>query len=302
MQSMPNQWAEQLLMKMAGLETQTLPQATLYVVGLPIGNAADITLRALWVLSAVDVIAAEDTRETKKLLERFSINAPLVNVREHNEITQSHMIIERLQKGERVAMVTDAGTPAVSDPGARLVRAVMQAGFRVSPVPGASAVVAALSAAGLEPAGFHFVGFLPPQTKLRREKIAALAQQKESFVLYEAPHRVRDVFKDMGEMLQPVRRVVVAREITKKFETFSAMTASELIAFADEHEPRGEYVILIDEQPQDESVSLSEKDSRWLRALAAQMPASKAAATAARIVGLPRDTLYQWLLANKESA
>lgn len=302
MQSTPNQWAEQLLMKMAGLETQTLPQATLYVVGLPIGNAADITLRALWVLSVVDVVAAEDTRETKKLLERFSINVPLISVREHNEVTQSHMIIERLQKGERIAMVTDAGTPAISDPGARLVRAVMSAGFRVSPVPGASAVVAALSAAGLEPAGFHFVGFLPPQTKLRREKLATLAQQKESFALYEAPHRILDVLKDMGELLQPARRVVVAREITKKFETFAALTAAELVTFVAEHEPRGEYVILVDEQPQSDSVTLSEKDSRWLRALAAQMPASKAAATAAKIIGLPRDTLYQWLLANKRNS
>ena len=129
MQSKSNQWSEQLLMQMAGLDSQTFPDSALYIVGLPIGNAADITLRALWVLTSVDIIAAEDTRETKKLLERFSISVPTVSVREHNEIAQSDMIIERLQKGEKVAMVTDAGTPAVSDPGARLVREVLSHGF-----------------------------------------------------------------------------------------------------------------------------------------------------------------------------
>ena len=183
MQSKSNQWSEQLLMQMAGLESQTLPDSTLYVVGLPIGNAADITLRALWVLAGADIIAAEDTRETKKLLERFSISVPTVSVREHNEIAQSHMIIERLQKGERVMLVTDAGTPAVSDPGSRVVRAVMQAGFRVIPIPGASAVVTALSAAGLEPGGFHFVGFVAPQSKARREALQQLGALKEAFVL-----------------------------------------------------------------------------------------------------------------------
>ena len=211
MQSTSNQWSEQLLMQLAGLDTQTFPESTLYIVGLPIGNAADITLRALWVLAGADVIAAEDTRETKKLLERFSISVPTVSVREHNEIAQSNMIIERLKKGEKVAMVTDAGTPAVSDPGARLVREVLKAGFRVVPIPGASAVVTALSAAGLEPAGFHFVGFLPPQSKARREALRALLGQKDSFVLYEAPHRIKDVLMDLAQLAQP-EKTLLSRE------------------------------------------------------------------------------------------
>ena len=301
MQSTSNQWSEQLLMQLAGLDTQTFPNSTLYIVGLPIGNAADITLRALWVLAGADVIAAEDTRETKKLLERFSISVPTVNVREHNEIAQSNMIIERLKKGEKVAMVTDAGTPAVSDPGARLVREVLKAGFRVVPIPGASAVVTALSAAGLEPAGFHFVGFLPPQPKARHEALRTLLGQKESFVLYEAPHRIKDVLMDLAQLAQPERRVVVARELTKKFETFSVLSAAELSDWTQAHEPRGEYVILVDVAAQTDTFDLSEKDKQWLRALAGTMPASKAAAAAAKIIGCSRDEVYRWLLSEKSS-
>lgn len=301
MQSKSNQWSEQLLMQLAGLESQTLPDSTLYIVGLPIGNAADITLRALWVLAGADVIAAEDTRETKKLLERFSISVPTVSVREHNEVAQSHMIIERLQKGEKVAMVTDAGTPAVSDPGARLVREVLKAGFKVMPIPGASAVITALSAAGLEPAGFHFVGFLPPQSKARRESLCSLLGQKESFVLYEAPHRIKDVLKDLSRLAHPQRRVVVARELTKKFETFTVLTAAELEAWAEAHEPRGEYVILVDVEPDDDALQLTEKDKQWIQALAAAMPASKASAVAAKIVGVTRDDIYRWLLSQKNA-
>lgn len=299
MQSMTNQWSEQLLMQKAGLNTQSFPSAALYIVGLPIGNSADITLRALWILAMADVIAAEDTRETKKLLERFSISVPTISVREHNEIAQSHMIIERLEKGERVALVTDAGTPAVSDPGARVVRAVQEAGYRVIPIPGASAVVTALSAAGLEPGGFHFVGFLPPQPKARREAIKSLARHKESFVIYEAPHRIVDVLMDMAEALQQDRRVVVAREITKKFETFSAMPASDLAQWAQTHEPRGEYVVLVDESKDEKGLTLSDKEALWVLALAKAMPSSKAAATAAKITGFSRDEIYQWILANK---
>lgn len=301
MQSTSNQWSEQLLMQLAGLESQTLPNSALYIVGLPIGNVADITLRALWVLTSADVIAAEDTRETKKLLERFSISVPTVSVREHNEIAQSHMIIERLQKGEKVAMVTDAGTPAVSDPGARLVREVLKAGFRVIPIPGASAVITALSAAGLEPAGFQFVGFLPPQAKARREVLSALLGQKGSFVLYEAPHRIKEVLKDLGELSQPERRVVVARELTKKFETFCVMSAQELSEWLKFYEPKGEYVILVDVAPESDLLELSQKDKQWIRALASAMPSSKAAAAAAKIIGCSRDDIYKWLLMEKNA-
>lgn len=301
MQSISNQWSEQLLMQMAGLESQTLPESTLYIVGLPIGNTADITLRALWVLARADVIAAEDTRETKKLLERFSISVPTVSVREHNEIAQSHMIIERLQKGEKVALVTDAGTPAVSDPGARVVREVLKHGFRVMPIPGASAVITALSAAGLEPAGFHFFGFLPPQAKARRQALGELLGRQESFVLYEAPHRIKDVLNDLAELARPDRRIVVARELTKKFETFTVLNAEELTSWSQSHEPRGEYVILVDQDPGEETFNLSDKDQQWIRALCNAMPASKAAATAAKIIGANREDVYRWILSEKQN-
>ena len=301
MQSISNQWSEQLLMQMAGLESQTLPESTLYIVGLPIGNAADITLRALWVLARADVIAAEDTRETKKLLERFSISVPTVSVREHNEIAQSHMIIERLQKGEKVALVTDAGTPAVSDPGARVVREVLKHGFRVMPIPGASAVITALSAAGLEPAGFHFFGFLPPQAKARRQALGELLGRQESFVLYEAPHRIKDVLNDLAELARSDRRIVVARELTKKFETFTVLNAEELASWSQSHEPRGEYVILVDQDPGEETFNLSDKDQQWIRALCNAMPASKAAATAAKIIGENREDVYRWILSEKQN-
>lgn len=301
MQSISNQWSEQLLMQMAGLESQTLPESTLYIVGLPIGNTADITLRALWVLARADVIAAEDTRETKKLLERFSISVPTVSVREHNEIAQSHMIIERLQKGEKVALVTDAGTPAVSDPGARVVREVLKHGFRVMPIPGASAVITALSAAGLEPAGFHFFGFLPPQAKARRQALGELLGRKESFVLYEAPHRIKDVLNDLAELARPDRRIVVARELTKKFETFTVLNAEELASWSQSHEPRGEYVILVDQDPGEETFNLSDKDQQWIRALCNAMPTSKAAAAAAKIIGANREDVYRWILSEKQN-
>ena len=301
MQSTSNQWSEQLLMQMAGLESQTLPESTLYIVGLPIGNTADITLRALWVLARADVIAAEDTRETKKLLERFSISVPTVSVREHNEIAQSHMIIERLQKGEKVALVTDAGTPAVSDPGARVVREVLKHGFRVMPIPGASAVITALSAAGLEPAGFHFFGFLPPQAKARRQALGELLGRQESFVLYEAPHRIKDVLNDLAELARPDRRIVVARELTKKFETFTVLNAEELASWSQSHEPRGEYVILVDQDPGEETFNLSDKDQQWIRALCNAMPASKAAAAAAKIIGANREDVYRWILSEKQN-
>ena len=209
------------------------------------------------------------------------------------------MIIERLQKGEKVAMVTDAGTPAVSDPGARLVREVIRHGFRVIPIPGPSAVITALSAAGLEPTGFHFVGFLPPQAKARHEQLSVLLGQKDSFVLYEAPHRIKEVLKDLAELAQPQRRVVIAREITKKFETFTAMTAQELSEWIKDYEPRGEYVILVDAAPSSETLELTEKDKKWVRALAQAMPSSKAAATAAKIIGCSREDVYQWLLSQK---
>ena len=243
-----SQFAADPLMQSAQTAQQTFPQSALYIVGLPIGNAADITLRALWVLDICDRVACEDTRET----------------------------------------------PAVSDPGAKAVQSVREAGFRVVPVPGASAVVTALSASGLDSYSFTFAGFVPPSGKARRTALSKLAQKEEAFVLYEAPHRICDLLKDLADVLHAGRRVVVARELTKKFETFDAMTASDLPDWAQAHDPRGEYAVVVDMQDKSEE-GLDDKDLKWLRAIAEEMPKSRAAALAAKVTGMKRDAIYQML-------
>ncbi len=290
MNSLNNLWSDDVLMKAAGLPQQELPAACLYIVGVPIGNMGDITLRALWVLSRADVIAAEDTRETRKLLERFGIDARLISVREHNERHGAEQIEALLAEGKRVAMVTDAGTPAVSDPGARVVEYLHGVGRRVIPVPGPSAAVTALSASGLLGAGFTFICFLPPQPKARRQAGEALRARRELALL-----------EDLAEVLSSGRRVVVARELTKKFETISAMNAGDLGKFASTHDPRGEYVVLVDEEPPKEEGLTAEAEA-WLRDLAPEMPASKLAAIAARRTGIPRQEIYAWLIHERDAA
>ena len=272
-----------------------MPAGALYVVALPIGNAADIGLRALWTLAGVDAIAAEDTRETRRLLDRYGISTPLLAAHQHNERGAAERIVARLQGGERIALVSDAGTPAVSDPGALVVRAVLDAGLRVVPVPGASSVLAAVAAAGLTPGPFRFVGFLHTRAQARAQALAAIAAQAEPCVLFEAPHRILDLARELGSALAPNRRVVIARELTKKFETIEALQADALAAWAQAHEPRGEYVVLVDTAPEttpDDTAQIDASTARWLAALATALPASKAAAVAAKASGLPRALLY----------
>ena len=293
MQRSPRFAADPLMLS-AQTAQQIFPQSALYIVGLPIGNAADITLRALWVLDICDRVACEDTRETRKILDRYGISTPTISVHEHNERTASAKLIEYLARGERIALVTDAGTPAVSDPGAKAVQSVRDAGFRVVPIPGASAVVTALSASGLDSYSFTFAGFVPPSGKARRTALSKLAQKEEAFVLYEAPHRIRDLLEDLGEVLHSGRRVVISRELTKKFESFEAMTAGDLSAWGETHEPRGEYAVVVDMQAKDEE-ALDAKDLKWLRVIAEEMPKSRAAALAAKVTGIKRDVLYRLL-------
>ena len=279
----------------SGVESQSMPAGALYVVALPIGNAADISLRALWTLGRVDAIAAEDTRETRRLLDRYGIGTPLMAAHQHNERGAAERIVARLKAGERIALVSDAGTPAVSDPGALVVRAALDAGLRVVPVPGASSLLAAVAAAGLAPGPFRFVGFLDTRTQARARVLAAIAAQAEPCVLFEAPHRIAQLARELADALPAARRVVIARELTKKFETVDALTADALAAWAQTHEPRGEYVVLVDAAPvatPDESAQIDATTARWLAALAAALPASKAAAVAAKASGLPRALLY----------
>lgn len=272
---------------------QEMPAGSLYVVALPIGNAADVTLRALWLLSRMDVIAAEDTRVTRPLLARFGIDTPLIAAHQHNENEAARALIGRLARGERVALVTDAGTPGVSDPGARVVRAVLDAGHRVLPVPGASSAIAAVSVGGLTPGPFRFVGFLPTGRAERERVLRALAAEASPFVLFEAPHRVRELLALMTAVLEPGRRVVLARELTKKFETIEVHRAADLGSL--EADERGEYVVLVD-AGQEAAADVDAVTRRWLEALLQELPPARAAAVACRASGQPRDALYRLAL------
>jgi 16S rRNA (cytidine1402-2'-O)-methyltransferase len=284
---------QERLLEASGVTEQELPARSLYVVALPIGNAADITLRALWLLARMDVVAAEDTRVTRPLLARFRIDVPLVAAHQHNEREAAARLVDRLARGERVALVSDAGTPGVSDPGARIVRAVLDAGFRVVPVPGASSALAAVSASGLAPGGFRFVGFLPAGGSERERTLRSLAVDGLPFVLFEAPHRIAELLAALAAALDPERRVVLARELTKKFETITVHRAADLAGFAAEE--RGEYVVLVDaavEAP----AEIDAGTRRWLDVLLTELPPARAAAIAAKASGRPRDELYRLAL------
>lgn len=278
----------------SGAARQDLPAQSLYVVAMPIGNAADITLRALWVLSKVDAIAAEDTRTTGVLLRRYGIGTPLLAAHEHNEQAMAESIVGRLRAGGRIALVTDAGTPAISDPGTRVVRAVLHAGLRVIPVPGASSLTAAASAAGLRGGNLTFAGFLPAGALERQRLLRELAARGEPFALFEAPHRIAATAAELADALDAKRRVVVARELTKKFETLTVCQAGQLRQTVGA-QPRGEYVLLVDAAEERAAEEIDAVTRRWLAALAEVLPASRAAALAARASGMPREQLYALL-------
>ena len=221
-----------------------LSPGTLYLVATPIGNLEDITLRALRTLQACDVVAAEDTRRTGALLKHFDISKPLISYFQFNEARRSEQILERLRRGETVALVADAGSPGISDPGERVVQAVIAARLRVEPVPGPSAVVAALTASGLATAEFHFVGFLPHKSGQRRNKLAALKETPGTLVIYESPYRVEKLLGELAEVF-PDRQVVLARELTKKFEEFLRGKPAELLEQTRNRTLKGEFVVLV---------------------------------------------------------
>jgi 16S rRNA (cytidine1402-2'-O)-methyltransferase len=226
------------------MELPPLTPGTLYLVATPIGNLEDITLRALRVLKECDVVAAEDTRRTGQLLKHFGISKPLLSYFQFNEAKRSEEIIERLQRGEKVALATDAGSPGISDPGERVVKAAIAAGFRVESVPGACALVAALTASGLPTEEFHFIGFLPHKSGQRRKKLEALRGFEGTLVLYESPYRIEKLLVELSEAL-PDRQVVLARELTKKFEEFLRGTPAELLELAKKRSLKGEFVVLV---------------------------------------------------------
>ena len=222
-----------------------LQPATLYLVATPIGNLEDITLRALRTLKECDVVAAEDTRRTGLLLKHFDISKPLLSYFQFNEAKRSEEILARLAHGEKIALVTDAGSPGISDPGQRVVTAAIQAGFRVEAVPGPSALVAALTASGLPTEEFHFIGFLPHKSGQRRKMLEDLKNLPSTLVIYESPYRIEKLLAELQESY-PTRRVVLARELTKKFEEYLRGTPAELLPLFKQRAARGEFVVLIE--------------------------------------------------------
>ena len=296
----PDTWASQPLWAASGLDQQQLPRA-LYVVATPIGNAADVTLRALWVLRNADCIAAEDTRVTAPLLKRYGIRTHLVALHRHNERGASEQILARLGHGERVALVSDAGTPGVCDPGAVLVRAALSAGQRVIPVPGASSLTAALSAAGLQAQSVRLLGFLPTRVQARRHLLQEAAGRTDGFVLFEAPHRIARTAGELAAVLEPERRIVLARELTKMFEAVVQTSAGGLQQVVAQQGERGEFVVVVDARGPEEPdrATLDETSRRWLRALAEEMPAARAAAIAAKVTGVRREAIYRSLVASR---
>ena len=226
------------------MELPPLKAGTLYLVATPIGNLEDITLRALRVLRECDLIAAEDTRRTGQLLKHFEISKPLLSYFRFNEARRSGEIIERLRRGDRIALVTDAGSPGISDPGERVAQAVIAAGRRVEPVPGSCALVAALTASGLPADEFHFIGFLPHKSGQRRNKLASLKMTPGTLVFYESPFRIEQLLGELVEVF-PTRDVVLARELTKKFEEFLRGRPAELLALTQQRPLKGEFVVLV---------------------------------------------------------
>lgn len=279
---------------MSEMEYLSLPPG-LYVVATPIGNMGDITLRALDVLKRVARVAAEDTRVSGQLLATLGINKPMTSVREHNEQAGAEKLIEKIRAGEAVAYVTDAGTPAISDPGSRLVEAVRAAGLPVIPVPGVSAVIAALSVSGLSQGAWLFAGFLPPKQKARQEAIAALKHQPAAIVYYEAPHRIRETLADLLAVLGATRRIFIARELTKQFEDLAAMPLGETTAWlnANTYREKGEFVLVV-EGAAPEAGSMAEAE-KILHLLAEELPASQAAKLAAKLTGHKKSDLYALL-------
>jgi 16S rRNA (cytidine1402-2'-O)-methyltransferase len=273
-----------------------LPPGSLYVVATPLGNLADLTYRARDVLAACDVILAEDTRVTAKLLAHCRLASRATALHAHNEAKRIDSVLAMLASGKRVALVSDAGTPAISDPGARLVRAAHDAGFSVVPVAGPSAVAAAVSVAGLTAERFVFIGFLPVQAKARREVLATFGALPAALVLFEAPHRLRETVAALVDALGGTRAIVLARELTKRFEEVARLPLSDALRWldADGNRTRGEFVLVIDAPAPEATIppALTPEVERWLRALLAELPPSAAARIVATASGVARSVVY----------
>ena len=270
--------------------------ATLYIVPTPIGNLGDITHRAIEVLSTVDLIAAEDTRHTGKLLSHFNIQTKTFALHDHNEQQKAQVLVDKLLAGQNIALVSDAGTPLISDPGYHLVSQCRQAGVKVVPLPGPCAVITALSASGLPSDRFSFEGFLPAKSKGRKDKLLEIAKVERTCIFYESPHRIIDSLHDMLEILGPNREVVLARELTKTFETIQGMPLGKLVDWvkSDENQQKGEMALLIHGYRDSAEDGLPEEALRALTILLKELPLKRAAAMVAEIYNVKKNALYKW--------
>jgi 16S rRNA (cytidine1402-2'-O)-methyltransferase len=275
----------------------------LYIVATPIGNLQDMSLRAIETLKGVAGIVAEDTRHSQQLLQHFSIQTPVVALHEHNERDRTQQLLQRLQQGEDLALISDAGTPLISDPGYYLVRELQLAGMKVVPIPGACAAIAALSAAGLATDRFIFEGFLPAKAGAREHRLTELRDENRTLIFYEAPHRVLETLQAMLAVFGPERRVVLARELTKLFETIKSAPLQELVEWvsADPNQQRGEIVILVEGLKVVADAALKEM-RRILTTLLADLPLKQAVELTAKITGLKKNEVYALALKIKEDS
>ena len=274
-----------------------MTKATLYVVATPIGNLADMVPRAIDVLQSVAVIAAEDTRHSARLLSHFGIKTPAIAYHDHSDQKQAEALLRRLQQGESIALISDAGTPLISDPGYRLVRLVRQHGIDVVPVPGACAVIAALSVSGLPSDRFTFEGFLPAKSGQRKNRLERLAQEDRTMIFYEAPHRILECLNDVAEVFGSQREVVMAREITKTFETIRSGSAQEIRDFVerDSNQQRGEIVLMVAGTVK-VTQELDPEALRVMQILLKDLSVEQSSQLAAEITGIKKKLLYQWAL------
>ncbi len=279
------------------------PVGTLFIVATPIGNLDDLTVRAGQVLAQVDLVAAEDTRHSGRLLQHLGIHKPMWALYDHNERGRASALLDRIGQGESVALISDAGTPLISDPGYVLVREARQRGIRVSPVPGACAMVAALSAAGLPTDRFLFEGFLPAKASGRRKALSALSRETATLVFYESPRRIRDLLADMVQVFGGDREVVLARELTKTFETFYPGAAADVLARLedDPNAGKGEYVVMVAGAPPVQEEGAAVDADQVLALLLPELPVKKAARIASELTGRSRNELYQRALELRDS-
>ena len=275
----------------------------LYIVATPIGNLQDITQRALDTFTQVDLIAAEDTRHSGLLLSHYGIKKPFFALHDHNEQEKAHILVEKLKQGSHIALISDAGTPLISDPGFHLVRQCRESGIRVVPLPGACAAITALCASGIASDRFCFEGFLPAKSKARKDKLENIAEEDRTVIFYESTHRILDTLEDMQSVLGEERYIVLAREITKTWETITGNTIKNLREWLleDPNRTKGEMVLIVEGKPKsDNNEEISPQAVKALELIAEELPLKKAAAIVAELYGYKKNALYQFGLAHLE--